>query len=388
MKVLVTGVTWSAGLAVVHSLARAGHQIIGVDTRKLAFRIQSRFVHRSYCLPQQEKTYISALMHVIRTEKPDLLLPVNNSRFICRSRRELFSMVPMLVPEWPSYEAAYDNLHTVLECRRLGIAAPRILTMDEVLKMQGEARETTAALAVLKPRADVGGARGLRFIHNGGSAEAVRREVEAVYGPAFFQEYIPGRGAMRTVNLLFDRNSLPVASFTMTKLRQWPVTGGVTVLGVSTRDEELVAKALPLFKRWKWQGPAEVELKIDARDGQAKIIEINPRFPRYIGFLIQCGLDFPRMICRLMETKAPVYHQAQEYTVGAKYIEVPGYLKAVWQEMVHHRAPHRVLKRVRTDLKGKLFTNHGQWRDWPALMAKAMTRYRPTGDRSAIDVRY
>ena len=43
---------------------------------------------------------------------------------------------------------------------------------------------------------------------------------------------------------------------------------------------------LPFFESLRWRGPAEVELKIDARDGEAKVIEVNPRLPGYVGFPI------------------------------------------------------------------------------------------------------
>ena len=100
MKVLVTGVTWSAGLAVVHSLARDGHEVIGVDTRKLRLGIQSRFLHRSYTIPRQEEGFIAALKQVIRIEKPELPMPVGDSHIICRSKQ---AKIIDINPRLPGY---------------------------------------------------------------------------------------------------------------------------------------------------------------------------------------------------------------------------------------------------------------------------------------------
>ena len=55
----------------------------------------------------------------------------------------------------------------------------------------------------------------------------------------------------------------------------------------------------PLFRKWNYQGIAEVELKKDSRDGKAKPIEINPRVWRYIGFCIRCGVNFPLLVYEL-----------------------------------------------------------------------------------------
>ena len=106
------------------------------------------------------------------------------------------------------------------------------------------------------------------------------------------EEFIPGGpDAMRTVVVLFDRRTRLVAHFTTRKLRQLPATGGMTTMSVSTDDRALVELVLPLFAAWRWEGPAEVELKIDARDGRAKLIEVNPRLPAYLAFAIRCGLQ-------------------------------------------------------------------------------------------------
>lgn len=387
MKVLVTGTTWGAGLAVVHGLARAGHDVIGVDNRDLRFKVQSRFLRNSYRLPIEEKAFITALVRTIRTEKPDLLLPVNETRFIVHHKETLQNLVPFLVPDPDSYENAFDNARTMTVCRRLGIAAPRVLSTEEAMDFLCRPKIPFPKKVVLKPRADVGGARGICYIDDAAVLPKLRKQVEAVHGPTFLQEYIPGRDAMRTVNLLFDRHSALVAYFTMRKLRQWPLTGGVSILAESTRDLRLVEAVLPLFQHWQWKGPAEVELKVDPRDGQAKIIEVNPRFPGYIGFPIQCGADFPRIICDLMQSRQETRETHPNYTVGAKYLQLGGYAKTIWWDLRQGRGCADLVRRIRSDLNGRIYVNYSEWRDWPVLLSKALTRYRPAGEGGTGDVR-
>ena len=95
----------------------------------------------------------------------------------------------------------------------------------------------------------------------------------------FIQEFIPGpMSSMRSVAVLYDDGSRLRAYFTNHKLRQWPLDGGICALGRSTYEPELLEFVQLFFDRWQWQGVAEVEIKIDARDGAPKLIEINPVF--------------------------------------------------------------------------------------------------------------
>jgi len=122
---------------------------------------------------------------------------------------------------------------------------------------------------------------------------------------------------MRTVVVVFSRDSQLVAAFTTQKELQWPATGGNTTVSHSTADERLVKQVLPFFRKWKWCGPAEVELKTDSRTGQDKVIEINPRFPGYLRFPLDCGLDLPAQATGLAEQGEAVPFPS--YQVGAEY---------------------------------------------------------------------
>jgi biotin carboxylase len=141
------------------------------------------------------------------------------------------------------------------------------------------------------------------------------------FGEPVVQEYIPGgTDAMRTVVLLFDQKTRLVAHFTTQKLEQHPATGGVTAMSVSTDDRELVELVLPFFESLGWRGPAEVELKVDDRDGQAKVIEVNPRLPGYVGFAVACGLHLPRLAVQVALGETPA---VSGYAVGRRYVH-PG----------------------------------------------------------------
>ena len=99
---------------------------------------------------------------------------------------------------------------------------------------------------------------------------------------------------------------------------------------------------LPFFEKWKWRCAAEVELKLDARDGRYKVIEINPRFPGYLRFAWQCGLDLPMLAARIaLGDEHAIADALPRYRVGATYVAPTLFLRTVCRRRSRARAGAR-----------------------------------------------
>jgi len=186
---------------------------------------------------------------------------------------------------------------------------------------------------------------------------------------------------MRTVNMLFDGNSDLVAYFTIKKIRQWPQSGGLCGLSVSTHEPDLANFILPFFKKWRWQGIAEAEIKIDSRDQKPKLIEINPRFCGYIGFPIACGVNFPWYMCQLLngENPGPI-----KYSSGIQYINWSYYLKSVSSEWRETKNKKGFFAKIYRELKGKKITNNLDWGDWKVIATKMLFELTDRGKSSDV----
>jgi predicted ATP-grasp superfamily ATP-dependent carboligase len=253
--------------------------------------------------------------------KADAVLPMQSwiARVLSGDLERVERQLAVNLPNHAAFRAAYDNQRTIEQCHALDIPAPRLLQVHE-----------PGNIAVVKPRADVGAGLGVA-ICRGPEEMAYAIEACRPFGQPVVQEYIPGGvEAMRTVVLLFDRGSRLVGWFTTRKLRSRPATGGVTTLSVSTNDYELVSLVMPFFETWRWRGPAEVELKVDPRDGRAKVIEVNPRFPGYIGFAVHCGLHLPRLAAQAALGKVD---PSGGYALGRKFVNPWLHVKAVAAEL-------------------------------------------------------
>lgn len=62
---------------------------------------------------------------------------------------------------------------------------------------------------------------------------------------------------------------------------------------VTVRDAKLEEITRRVIAETRWPGPFELEFIRDQRDDEYRLIEINPRFPAWVGFPAQLGVNFP-----------------------------------------------------------------------------------------------
>ena len=384
MKVLLTSAVRNTGMATIRGLAHCGLDVVGADDRQLAFNCRSRYLRRLYLHApvENEHFFVQSLLAIIEKEHPDVFLTIEGIHLVAAQPALFEIRTRVLVPPQASYETANDNQATLKACRKLGIDCPRLFRLEDAKWYLRKHRER---FLVVKPRRDIGAGRGIRYVDCPRSLCAAQKEVEAQWGDCVIEEYIPGGTAnMHTVNLLFDQHHRLAAYFTTRKIRQWPNSGGITALSISTHEPALVRKVLPFFQKHDWKGLAEVELKIDARDGKAKIIEINPRVWGYFGFPICCGVNFPFLYCQVAMGQSPPANQIGNYRVGLKYINPFAYAKAVMAAWVRRDA-ERERWRLGDEMRGPMVGNYFDWRDGHVIFAKMIYEAKaglwPAGQR-------
>jgi predicted ATP-grasp superfamily ATP-dependent carboligase len=135
------------------------------------------------------------------------------------------------------------------------------------------------------------------------------------------QEYIPGSSEqMYMINVLYSKDNELLAYFMAKKVREYPPGGGITCCGVSIYEPALLEFAKKMFHELNWYGVAEIEFKLDTRDKQFKLIEINPRFWQYLKLPIYCGVDFPYLLYRT--ANGYEVEEVAEYKKDVHYINV------------------------------------------------------------------
>jgi len=92
------------------------------------------------------------------------------------------------------------------------------------------------------------------------------------------QEYVPGTPeTVWMFNGYFDGESECKIGFTGKKIRQSPPYTGATTLGVCLTNETVRETTVHFMKAIGYRGILDIGYRYDARDGQYKLLDVNPR---------------------------------------------------------------------------------------------------------------
>ena len=115
------------------------------------------------------------------------------------------------------------------------------------------------------------------------------------------QEFVPGGGEAQFSYAALCRDGTVLAEMTARRMRQYPSEIGRASTYVETVERpEVIDPARRLLARMRLTGLAEVEFKLDPRDGRYKLLDINPRVWGWHTLGGAAGVDFPYLLWRLV----------------------------------------------------------------------------------------
>ncbi len=307
MKAIVLDGETRAALAVTRSLGRAGVDVTVLASEARSLASSSRYAARSHRVPDpndEPERFCDALRAYCREREPAVWLPLTDASLTLVSAiRGSLVGAALPFPEDHALAAAWNKEETLRVSAAAGLATPRY----DVLRSRRDAEAAAVTHefpVVLKPRfsrwrAPDGSLRT-------GTVARVERAEDLV--PAWeklhegipdplLQPFIPGSGM--GVFALAERGHV-VATCAHRRLREFPPSGGVSVLRESVPVPEVLGRATTaLLESLAWHGVAMLEFRVDARDGTPFVMEINPRFWGSLQLAIDAGLDFPHLVYRL-----------------------------------------------------------------------------------------
>lgn len=203
---------------------------------------------------------------------------------------------------------ACGDLHRRLTSKRflsdladsLGVAVPGSETVDS----PGQAAvvaERFGFPVVLKAAEMVGDAGA-----TAGESVAVVRDITALLRrwrsvageparPVIVQEFLgPDVATIWMFNGYFDGHATCRFAATGVKLRQHPLSGGATTLGVCRSNPELESIATGLMSALGYRGPVDMDFCFDARDQRYKLLDVNPRVGATFRLFATAQLDVVR----------------------------------------------------------------------------------------------
>lgn len=184
--------------------------------------------------------------------------------------------------------------------------------------------------------------------------------VSAVTPEVILQEMIQGDDSVKSVYLsCYDSQGRRIAHAMFRELRCDPMWFGPASVTEPSFDQEVDVICDKFLKSMRYSGLCEIEVKRDARDGQVKLIEANPRLTGggdaapYAGVDL-CWLHYLDLIGRTATPVSPSSKHFRHIVLRADGRAVPAYLHAgaiTWREVLgSYRGPKAYF-----DL---------DWRDW------------------------
>jgi predicted ATP-grasp superfamily ATP-dependent carboligase len=209
--------------------------------------------------------------------------------------------VPII--DYSTLRYAHDKLETLKLAKSLGVCTPVTMhpqSTDELRALEDhipypclvKARQGCGVDTTIQFAEDFGQVlAGYKTIHNQQSTPPVDD-----YTLPMIQEYVPGQ--IHDAVFLYARGSCK-AALTQERVITYPIQGGPGAVNQTTQNPRLIDLGQGLLDALGWHGPAQVEFKLDPRDGRYKLMEINPKFWGTLHLAMEAGIDFAQMACHL-----------------------------------------------------------------------------------------
>lgn len=88
----------------------------------------------------------------------------------------------------------------------------------------------------------------------------------------------------------------PIAEFMHRRVKEFPVSGGPSVVAESFYDSRLQEYGRILCRELNWCGPIMCEFKYDSNADEYKLIEINPKLWGSLDLTIAAGVNIPELM--------------------------------------------------------------------------------------------
>lgn len=297
-------------LGIARSLGRLGVRVYGVDADPHAPGLSSRYCRGGFAWDFRTATPAESVDFLLRVGEfigsPAILIPTTDhlALLVAEHADTLAArfLFPRVSPEL--VRALSDKRELYLLSRQLGIPTAETVfprSRDQLFGFLETATFPVMLKGIDGLRLEVRTGRKMLIVHNVDELLAAYDRMEDPAAPnLMLQEYIPGGDdTIWMFNGYFDANSDCVAGFTGRKLRQHPVHTGATSLGICERNDRVDELTRGFMKRIGYRGILDIGYRYDARDGEYKLLDPNPRIgSTFRLFLSGDGMDVVRYLYR------------------------------------------------------------------------------------------
>lgn len=316
-SVLVLNAQAKHALVAIRCLKAEGLRVTAGSTTRWNAGMASRDVDERLLYPDPEVDpagFVRAVERELKGGDYDVLLPINERTVETvvehRDRFEPHAAVPFLPLD--DLQVGLDKRRTVEAARRFDVPHPETRFSDD-----SDVDEVVEALdypIVVKPTRGSSSA-GVSVCDTREDLERAARRTQRRHGPVVYQEHVPN-GGERGVYTLYDGSGTLAGLTVQRRIRSYPPSGGPSTYRETVADPSLVALTDEFLSALGWRGLAMAEYRIDARSGEPRLLEINPRLWGSLALSTFAGVNFPYLLYQMATGEDP--EPALEYDVGVQ----------------------------------------------------------------------
>jgi D-aspartate ligase len=293
------------GLAIARSLGRRGVPVCIVDDEYSIGRF-SKYATLAVRAPtlRKENETVDFLIDMGRRLNLNgwVLFPTRDELVVAfsRHRPRLMEIFRVPTPDWEITKWAWNKWNTYSLAQKLGIPIPQTWcprTLDDIDKIDA------AFPLCLKPAVK----EDFFYATKAKAWRAnTRDELRTMFQEAsrhvgsneiLVQEIIPGDGTTQFSSCVFIKEGVAIGSMEAQRWRQHPPEFGRAATFVQSIDLPIVEEpTLKFLREINYYGLAEVEYKLDARDGKYKLLDVNARTWGFHALGSPAGVDFSYML--------------------------------------------------------------------------------------------
>lgn len=282
----------------------------------------SRYVDRRYRVPDcasdwragmirrgntpAEERYIQRIEDISAAESIDVIFPSYDAEvYVFSKNKERLAArdIVTVVPDYDSLLPILDKSVTLEVARKVGFPTPRTLVLPDRTAIEDVIDQIDPPW-VLKPRCSAHGV-GIALARDRNELKAAFHKLCEVQERPIVQEYIP-YVEKRNFYLVVNRESeiVSVVSPRVLRTRRGRLNNPCAAV-VSTRDIPFTDNVSALLRELGVWGCMTLQTLVDDRDGEFKLMEINPRLGHNLWYRTELGVNEPLMAVRLARGEDP-----------------------------------------------------------------------------------
>lgn len=319
MKIAISGLNNTdnpaPGIPVAKSL-QANHEIIGLSYDANEPGNYMKIVKKTYLMPYPSLGYDELkerLLYIQKNEGIEGVIPNLDAELplYIKYQDEIEAMgIKLCLPSLENFEYRNKNRLDKLS-RELKMTYPKTYEVSSIEELT-ECTNNTQFPLMIK-----GNYYKAYMSHNLESAIENFYKISNEWGfPVLVQEVVSGE-ELNFVGVGDGQGELK-GGVTIKKLTTTEI--GKIWTGVTIKNDKLIQIAQDFVAHTKWKGPFELECIVNMN--QIFLIEINPRFPAWVYFATEIGVNLPQMVVDIMQGR-DVQPQL-EYPQNKMYVRYTG----------------------------------------------------------------